>query len=382
MSNFHFPSGRHFSADPLCAKNTDIPSAHPFRSGLSKGLKTMARAGLAAAFLTTGAQMASAHSCGTYDLMADLPAPVNDMLDETLAREPYAEGIYWQASKGERTLSIIGTIHIGDPRLTYWMPTLTDALTASDALLVEATLDDMEMLQSAMARDPSIGFITEGPTLIDRMPPEDWAKLKKMAQDAGIPGFLAAKMKPWFLAMSMSFPLCVRDGLGPGEMPEGLDWRLMTSAKNMDLETLALEDPLALVQAMDVGTIEEQLAELQATLHLLRGGPDQISTVLAAYFRQNVQRYMRYHEHVFLNSDSTLSRAERQEMMDRAFDILLKKRNRAWIDVIEAQPGSNLMIAVGALHLPGKDGVLELLAARGYELTRLSLPDIDPQISD
>ena len=50
-------------------------------------------------------------------------------------------------------------------------------------------------------------------------------------------------------------------------------------------------------------------------------------------------------------------------------EILLTSRNRAWIDVIlPAAEGRRIVVAVGAAHLSGRDGVLNLLAQKGYAL--------------
>lgn len=50
-------------------------------------------------------------------------------------------------------------------------------------------------------------------------------------------------------------------------------------------------------------------------------------------------------------------------------DRLVVGRNKAWIDKLERYIGeTSCFIAVGALHLPGKTGVLELLRKRGYRV--------------
>lgn len=51
------------------------------------------------------------------------------------------------------------------------------------------------------------------------------------------------------------------------------------------------------------------------------------------------------------------------------YRVLVSDRNRAWVDRIEElmQSGS-CFIAVGALHLPMEDGLLELLGKRGYRV--------------
>ncbi len=63
--------------------------------------------------------------------------------------------------------------------------------------------------------------------------------------------------------------------------------------------------------------------------------------------------------------------AESPEMMGSQ-EILLDRRNRNWIPVIEAaMKKSATFFAVGAGHLPGRQGVLELLRKQGYEVKPL-----------
>jgi uncharacterized protein YbaP (TraB family) len=51
---------------------------------------------------------------------------------------------------------------------------------------------------------------------------------------------------------------------------------------------------------------------------------------------------------------------------------LIDARNRAWMDVLVPQLElGGVFAAFGALHLPGETGVIELLRARGFEVTRL-----------
>ncbi|HXD76514.1 MAG TPA: TraB/GumN family protein, partial [Puia sp.] len=53
--------------------------------------------------------------------------------------------------------------------------------------------------------------------------------------------------------------------------------------------------------------------------------------------------------------------------MEKYMDMLLYNRNRKWARELDTLlPGKSLLIAVGAGHLPGKKGVIELLRKEGY----------------
>ena len=54
-------------------------------------------------------------------------------------------------------------------------------------------------------------------------------------------------------------------------------------------------------------------------------------------------------------------------------DVLLYKRNKNWIPIMgDKMTKGQVFFAVGAGHLGGKDGVIDLLKKEGYKLTPLS----------
>jgi hypothetical protein len=61
---------------------------------------------------------------------------------------------------------------------------------------------------------------------------------------------------------------------------------------------------------------------------------------------------------------------------DEMLDDLLYRRNAAWMAGIEQlhRDHDKALVAVGAMHLLGKRSVLELLAARGYTIARVTKP--------
>jgi uncharacterized protein YbaP (TraB family) len=53
-------------------------------------------------------------------------------------------------------------------------------------------------------------------------------------------------------------------------------------------------------------------------------------------------------------------------------DVLMTRRNRAWIPVLTAAAARGPVVAAfGALHLPGAEGIPALLAAEGWQIDRL-----------
>jgi len=55
--------------------------------------------------------------------------------------------------------------------------------------------------------------------------------------------------------------------------------------------------------------------------------------------------------------------------MSGYMDLLLYDRNRRWVkNLVTILPGKSVLVAVGAAHLPGENGVINLLRKKGYIL--------------
>ena len=54
-------------------------------------------------------------------------------------------------------------------------------------------------------------------------------------------------------------------------------------------------------------------------------------------------------------------------------DILLNNRNYNWVEKLKKlMPGKSLVVAVGAGHLPGDKGVINLLRKAGFTVTPIA----------
>ena len=86
----------------------------------------------------------------------------------------------------------------------------------------------------------------------------------------------------------------------------------------------------------------------------------QMKELSAAYFAQDIQALWDLTEEKLGNScDST----PEEDM------ALIYGRNAAWVEQIPAMINeSSTLFVVGAAHLPGEQGVLELLKAKGYTI--------------
>ncbi|MQQ08000.1 TraB/GumN family protein [Epibacterium sp. SM1979] len=308
-------------------------------------------------------------ACSGQDLRKDLSAEAQQEIAQRMDHVPFAEGNHWIAKRGDRQIHLIGTVHISSDKLQRITQNLGPVIDSADVLLLESTPQEIADMQTALVKDPSLTFITEGPTLIDRLPAGDWAILSQKASEAGIPSWMAAKMRPWFLATALSLPPCLR---ADPEVEYGLDKRLAAMAQASEVPTQSLENPLDVIRMLDRDPIDEQLRQMRPYIALIGGsesGEDGIATMLAAYFEERVAEYLEITRLEFL-SGASMPTKEAETIWNDFMGRLLKERNTAWMPVIEAQTADHMVIAVGALHLPGKHGLLQLLSDTGYKIER------------
>ncbi len=314
-------------------------------------------------------------ACNGQDLRQSMAAELRQSVTSEVAAIPFAEGNFYRAQRGERILNLIGTVHINDARLDPLMGVLAPMTQDADVVFLESTPDDIQQMQLDLQKLPELTFITEGPTLIDRLPADDWAVLAHKAEAAGIPPWMAAKMRPWFLATALSLPPCLRDGQN---VELGLDKRIARVAQQANVPLASLEDALEVIRMMNEDPLDVQLRQMRPQIALIGGGgegADNITTMLAAYFDERVAEFLALTHAEFLTS-GTLPKEDAEKIWDGFMDRLLRQRNEAWMPVIEAQEGNNIVIAVGALHLSGEHGLLKLLQDSGYTIERMHYAEI------
>jgi uncharacterized protein YbaP (TraB family) len=65
----------------------------------------------------------------------------------------------------------------------------------------------------------------------------------------------------------------------------------------------------------------------------------------------------------------TIKSVETGEMTPEEFREMITDRNRRWVEMMpEIMAAKPTLFVVGAGHLPGEEGVLELLKAEGYKV--------------
>ncbi|MEO0363661.1 MAG: TraB/GumN family protein [Pseudomonadota bacterium] len=326
--------------------------------------KSIARAFAAALILAPAAVFAQ--TCGGEDRLAAWRAEDPDGIAAAEARaaaHANAEGVFWRVEKaGLPTSWLLGTHHFADadPDAPY-----AEALGDARVLFVEITETEEAAMAAAMASDPTLIANAEPRPLETLIDPDLAARAKERLAAFGIPAEATAMLKPWFVNLLLAVPPCVAAMQQAGET--GMDKDLQRLAAERGIEARGLETWREQIEAFKAFLGPDPAEALSMTL----ADPEDPESVL----RTGEALYEQ--ERVMMIWEVTIERARPRvpnidEFVPAAWDAIAAKRNRNMADrAAEELAKGGVFIAVGALHLPTEDGLVELLRADGYEVTRV-----------
>lgn len=256
-----------------------------------------------------------------------------------LATPLSAESLLWQINKGSLKPSyIFGTMHSEDQRVLNLIPSISERFKTADNVAFEVLMDMPTMTKSANAM-----FILGNKTLDKLIDKELFDQIVKALKPYKIPSNMVKYFKPWAVMLILNMP--------PSKTGKFLDLQLYKQAQDLKLPTHGLETVDEQLAVFEVMSIKDQVFLLKETL---KTSPDIWEQMLKLYLQGD------------LNALLKLSHSDDAIMKD-LYKRLIDDRNLKMLKRMEKllQKG-NAFIAIGALHLPGEKGVLQLLKQRAY----------------
>ncbi|MBA3448741.1 MAG: TraB/GumN family protein [Pseudaminobacter sp.] len=305
--------------------------------------------------------------CTGADMLAALeesdPALVAKIRTEAAATLN-GHGLLWKLEKaGEKPSFLFGTMHMTDPRVTSLTPAAQSAFDAAQTVVIETTevLDQTKMLAGIMKK-PELTMFTDDTTLLSLLSPEDAATVGKALDARGVPAGSVAKMKPWMLSAMLALPACELARKAGGAPV--LDVKLAQDALAQGKTLKGLETVADQLEAMASLPMEFHMKGLVDTLKLGDRMDDVIETMIVLYKSEDTAMFWPLFRAVLPGEAG-------DEAGYAAFEeAMVTTRNRTMTQ--KAAPilaEGNAFIAVGALHLPGPDGLVELFRDAGYTVS-------------
>jgi uncharacterized protein YbaP (TraB family) len=251
-----------------------------------------------------------------------------------------------KSKDGLKTSYLFGTIHLMPAEQFVISPDLKKAFTTSSALAMEVDLNMDFSTKLDMAR---ASMLPDGQTLKDFTTPQEFETLRQYCLDKK--GMTQRKfnkyirLKPFFFSS-----LLLQEDIKHSKSYE-LEFNRM--AQKSEKKTMGLESVSVQMETINSVSIPNQVNMLMDGL----SKPQEYDGMLNHYLMEDLNAL--YQDIVEESKDFPLF-----------VEHFLNKRNRQWIPVIERQIDKEpTFIAVGAGHLPGEQGVVFLLSAKGYTLT-------------
>ncbi|MHA6642418.1 TraB/GumN family protein [Mesorhizobium sp. A623] len=317
--------------------------------------------------LATGKAHADTPVCTGIDLTADLqktdPAAYKKVESEAAAT-PNGKGLLWKLEKpGEKPSFLFGTMHMTDPRVVTLPAAAQKAFDAADTVIIETTeVLDQTKLMAAMLKEPDLMMFTDNTTLTSLLSPADAATMNKELDARGIPPLSVAKMKPWMLSAMVALPACEMARKAGGAPV--LDIKLAEEAKAAGKSVEGLETVADQLRAMASLPIAFHMKGLVDTLKLGDKMDDINETMIALYQRGEIGMiWPLFRALLPEEGDDQAGYAAFEEAM-------VTGRNKVMAE--HAAPilaKGNAFMAVGALHLPGAEGLVEDFRKAGYTVT-------------
>ena len=324
---------------------------------------------LLVAALAVGEARSETPECKGVDLFEALkkddPAAARTIEDQARAT-PNGSGLLWKIEKdGLGTSYLFGTMHMTDPRVTTLPPFAQAAFDAASTVVIETTdvLDQAKMMAAIMQK-PELMMFTDQTTLQSLLSPEDATAVEAALSERGIPLASVAKMKPWMLAAMVALPACELARKAAG-LPV-LDVKLAKDAEAAGKELRGLETVTGQLEAMASLPMEFHIRGLVDTLKLGDRMDVVVESMISLYVRGEVGAIWPLFRVVLPDGAEEDSYAAFEEVMVTA-------RNKTM--ALEAEPilqKGGAFVAIGALHLPGAEGVVEVLRKAGYTVTPAS----------
>jgi uncharacterized protein YbaP (TraB family) len=259
----------------------------------------------------------------------------------------HRQSFLWEAQKGDKHLTLVGTMHIGI-KAEDMDPLLWQRLNEADTVIIETDLStDRSALMAQYMTLPV------GQDLSLLLGERHWLKLLSVLKEARLPlsPEQLKRMSP-MAAGALLLQVQTQDDQEEEARSTSIDSVIFERGRSLGKTLRTLE------------TNEEQLQSLQKVFHIetIQKALDDWETEAKDY----AELKKAFKEGNAVALDDLL-----KEVPEDMRHVLLEQRNQNWIKKLPTLQGQKTLMAVGAAHFAGDWGLLRLLAKEGYSIKRV-----------
>ncbi len=262
--------------------------------------------------------------------------------------------LLWKISGNgiEKPSYLFGTVHMICKEDAYLSNNLVKAIENADRVYLELDMDNLFEMVGAMMKMK----MKNDTTLADLLTPQEYKRIKEYFESnvSMLPFSVLETYKPLLASALLMESSMVCDA------QVAMEQLVMEAAKKYEKRIEGLESMAYQMSIFDSIPYKLQARELLKSISADNKELDdkkEMKALMDAYKEQDLKKL-----------GDMISKSD-QEMMQYQ-DILLINRNINWVEKLKKLlKDKSLVIAVGAGHLPGEKGVINLLRKEGYKVT-------------
>jgi uncharacterized protein YbaP (TraB family) len=269
----------------------------------------------------------------------------------------HAASPVWVIRGEHNTVYLAGSVHFLKTADAALPAAFDRAYAGSQTLLMELDLDSLDPMEAA-AWMMEHGMLTDGATLKDAVGAARYSRIETEAERLGLPLDLLGQMKPWVLGMQLLELQYLKLGFDPAQ---GVEQQLLQRARLDSKEIRGLETLPEQLGAIDALSSEDQAKFLDLVVSEMHEVESETQRVVNAWRAGDTQKL-----------SSELS--DEYKRFPSLYRALVTERNKHWVPQIEQlfKDKRNYFVVVGALHLVGDEGLLQLLRRDGWKAEALN----------
>jgi hypothetical protein len=244
---------------------------------------------------------------------------------------------------------VFGTIHLISKKDFFLSKSTETAFKSCKTLALEV---DLNMDKDTKREVGKSAILPDGKSIDDYCSAEELSVIKSFMSDSvkisGLKIKLYSRLKPIYLQS-----ILLKEQI-KGDKSYEETFAKMAKKKKMNqvgLEAISLQ-----MKVLDTIPVATQIKDMVTSINQGKASIRDFNEMIKVYKTQNIEKL---HE-LTISEDSGIANFE---------DVFLNNRNESWIPVIEnLMSKQSSFIAVGAAHLGGEKGVLNLLKLKGYTI--------------
>ncbi|KIL36884.1 hypothetical protein SD71_05700 [Cohnella kolymensis] len=289
-------------------------------------------------------------------------AQAKSQMASVAVKKPGSKGFLWKITGGRNAGYLLGTIHVATEEMYPLDYDLQRAIAESDHVALELDLTKVNQFK-AMKLVNQAALLTDGSSLEDHVSSEDYVKFGQVLKERmGAGTALFDKYEPWYAAMTLEALPAMKY-----MNTDGIDKYIAKQAHKHGKTVIELESVEQQIGLFDhfsselqklyfhqsIGNADQAAEGLDRLLDLWTAGePAELDQLHAEYVKQGKQTMGK----LFKDFDNSFLIRRNREIAEKIDGFLSNGETGTY------------MVAVGAMHMPGEQGLVSLLEEAGYKL--------------